>query len=222
MSGHAVTPPPGGGPTSPRYRAVLFDFDGTLTHPGALDFAALRRALDCPPGTLILEHIDALPSEELRAEKHRILDDFETAAARASMPNKGAEDTVRLLLRKGVRIGILTRNTRASVLTSLVNFPSLKETDFGVILTRESGGRPKPSPDGVFTAAAALGVAVGSLLVVGDFVFDIAAGAAAGAATALLTNGSAPPAPGTPTVPITATPDFTIHRLSELAGILGI
>ena len=222
MSGRAVTPPPGGGPASPRFGAVLFDFDGTLTHPGALDFAALRRALGCPPGTLILEYIDALPSEELRAEKHRILDDFETTAARASMPNEGAEDTVRLLLREGIRVGILTRNTRASVLTSLANFPALKEGDFGVILTRESGGRPKPSPDGVFAAASALGVGVGSLLVVGDFVFDIAAGAAAGAATALLTNGSAPPSPGTPTVPITATPDFTIHRLSELAGILGI
>ena len=222
MSGRAVTPPPGGGPASPRFGAVLFDFDGTLTHPGALDFAALRRALGCPPGTLILEYIDALPSEELRAEKRRILDDFETAAARDSMPNEGAEETVRLLLREGIRVGILTRNTRASVLTSLANFPALKEGDFGVILTRESGGRPKPSPDGVFAAASALGVGVGSLLVVGDFVFDIAAGAAAGAATALLTNGSAPPSPGTPTVPITATPDFTIHRLSELAGILGI
>ncbi len=207
---------------TPRYQAVLFDFDGTLTHPGALDFPALRRALDCPPGTLILEYIDALPSAEVRADKRRILDEFETAAARASIPNEGAEETVRLLLSRGIRVGILTRNTRASVLTSLANFPSLKESDFGVILTRESGGRPKPSPDGVHAAAAALEVPLASLLVVGDFVFDIAAGEAAGAATALLTNGASPPPPGTPTVPVIATPDYTIHRLSELAGILGL
>ncbi len=207
---------------SPRYRAVLFDFDGTLTHPGALDFPALRRALDCPPGTLILEHIDALPSAEARAEKRRILDEFETAAARASMPNEGAEETVRLLLSRGIRVGILTRNTRASVLTSLANFPSLKESDFAVILTRENGGRPKPAPDGVYAAAVALEVPLASLLVVGDFVFDIAAGEAAGAATALLTNGAPPPPPGTPTVPVIATPTYVIHKLTEIAGILGI
>jgi hydrogenase expression/formation protein HypE len=207
---------------SPKYLAVLFDFDGTLTNPGALDFPALRQALGCPPGTLILEYIDALPSLDLRAEKRRILDEFETAAARASVPNDGAEETVGLLRRRGIGVGILTRNTRASVLTSLVNFHSLTETDFGVILTRESGGRPKPHPDGVLAGAEVLGVPVGRLLVVGDFVFDIAAGNAAGAATALLTNGRSPPPPGTPTVPIKAEPVYTIHKLEELAGILGI
>ena len=222
MSSHRTPSRPGGSSTPARYRAVLFDFDGTLTHPGALDFPALRRALGCPPGTLILEYIDALPSAELRAEKRRILDEFETAAARASLPNEGAEETVSRLLREGIRVGILTRNTRASVLTSLVNFPSLKERDFGVILTRESGGRPKPSPDGVIAAASTLGVPLDSMLVVGDFVFDIAAGAAAGAATALITNGSSPPPPATASVPVMATPDYTIHRLWELLGILGI
>ena len=207
---------------SRKYHAVLFDFDGTLTNPGALDFPALRRALDCPPGTLILEHIDALPTEEERRRKRSILADFEMAAAQASVPNEGAEETIALLRRRGIRVGILTRNTRASVLTSLANFHTLKESDFEVILTRESGGRPKPHPDGVLAAAAALGVAVRELLVVGDFVFDIAAGAAAGAATALLTNGSAPAAPGVPTVPVSATAEYTIHRLEELAAILGL
>jgi len=116
------------------------------------------------------------------------------------------------------------------VLTSLANFPSLKEADFDVILTRESGGRPKPHPDGVLAAAGAMGVSVGELLVVGDFIFDIAAGNAAGAATALLTNGSGPPGAGTGTttgtshapVSVAAVPDHTIARLDELAGIVGL
>jgi len=199
---------------------VLFDFDGTLTNPGALDFPALRQALGCPPGTLILEYIDALPTEEERSLKRRILADFEDAAARASVPNEGAEETVTLLRRHGIRVGILTRNSRTSVLTSLANFRSLTPADFQVILTRESGGRPKPHPDGVLAAARALGIPVNELLVVGDFVFDIAAGQAAGAATALLTNGSA--APGVPSVPVRAVPDHTIRKLGELAQILGV
>jgi len=212
---------------SPRYRAVLFDFDGTLTHPGALDFPALRRALGCPPGTLILEHIDALPTEEERSLKRRILADFEMAAARASVPNDGAEEAVRLLRRRGILVGILTRNTRASVLVSLANFHSLTEADFRVILTRESGGRPKPHPDGVLAAAESLGVSIRELLVVGDFVFDIAAGSAAGAATVLLTNSGGPQGPGTASVPVasvpvTSVPDHTIRGLDELPGILGI
>jgi len=126
---------------------VLFDFDGTLTHPDALDFPALRAALGCPPGTLILEYIDALPTEEERESKRRVLAEFELAAAHASVPNDGAEETVRALRRGGIPVGILTRNTRSSVLVSLRNFRQVGEADFQVIVTRESGGRPKPHPD---------------------------------------------------------------------------
>jgi hypothetical protein len=42
-------------------KAVLFDFDDTLTLQGAIDFPMLRAALDCPVGTNILEFIDTFP-----------------------------------------------------------------------------------------------------------------------------------------------------------------
>lgn len=161
-----------------RFPAVLFDFDGTLTHPDSLDFPALRAAIGCPPGTLILEYIDALPTEEERVLRRKILADFELAAARASVPNDGAEETIGLLRDHGIRIGILTRNTRSSIVASLANFTRISERDFQVIVTRDSEGRPKPHPDGVLAAARALGVAPHEMLVVGDFVFDIAAGKA--------------------------------------------
>ena len=41
-----------------RLRAVLFDFDGTLTVPGQLDFAAIKREVGCPPDQLVLEWIE--------------------------------------------------------------------------------------------------------------------------------------------------------------------
>jgi hydrogenase expression/formation protein HypE len=194
------------------FLAVLFDFDGTLTHPDALDFPALRSAIGCAPGTLILEYIDSLPTEEERIARRNILADFEMAAARASVPNDGAEEMIRMLTSRGIGIGIITRNTRSSIMESLKNFRSVSEKDFRVIVTRETEGRPKPHPD---------------MLVVGDFVFDIAAGKAAGAPTVLITNGRTAPQARIPgTLPGTASTepaaDFTIRSLGELAGILGL
>jgi HAD superfamily hydrolase (TIGR01509 family) len=212
-------PSPHAGP----FLAVLFDFDGTLTHPDALDFPALRNALGCPPGTLILEYIAALPTEEERVVKRKILADFEMAAARASVPNEGAEEVIRLLGGRGIRIGILTRNTRSSILESLKNFTSVSEKDFQVIVTRESEGRPKPHPDGVLAAARQLGVEPRQMLMVGDFVFDIAAGKAAGAFTALVTNGRDASRPHGSAAASSTDPaaDYTITTLRELAGVLG-
>jgi hydrogenase expression/formation protein HypE len=211
--------PAHGGP----FLAVLFDFDGTLTHPDALDFPALRDALDCPPGTLILEYIAALPTEEERVAKRKILADFEMTAARASMPNEGAEEVIRVLSDRGIRIGILTRNTRSSIRESLKNFTAVSERDFHVIVTRESEGRPKPHPDGVLAAARQLGVEPRQMLMVGDFVFDIAAGKAAGASTVLVTNGRDASRPhGAAVSSSDPAADYTITTLRELPGVLGI
>lgn len=125
-------------------KAVLFDFDGTLTRPEAIDFAALRKLLGCPPGTPILEYIEALPSAEAQARAHRVLDEFEMAAARASVPNDGAEELVAHLRSRGIARGILSRNTRGSVLLALANFSAVTGTDFSVILTRENAGLAAP------------------------------------------------------------------------------
>lgn len=167
-----------------RIAAVLFDFDGTLTRPGALDFAAIRREIDCPPDRPVLEFIQALDSIAALRRAHRILEAHEMAAAALSQPAPGAEALVRRLIAHRIPCGILTRNSRLAVERALENFDRIEPEVFSVLITRDTPVAPKPSGDGVHLAAAHFGVPVEEVLVVGDFVFDIEAGQRAGAVTA--------------------------------------
>jgi hydrogenase expression/formation protein HypE len=194
-------------------RAVLFDFDGTLTRPGSLDFAAIRAAVGCPAGTPVLEYIEGLSDEEARSRAAATLEAFEMAAARGSTPNRGAEEVLAALAARGIPFGILTRNSRASVRTALESFSSVREGDFRIIICREDAGRPKPHPDGVLLAARRFGCRAAECLVVGDYRFDVEAGGAAGAVTALLSNGTPVTEPSCPV-------DFRIEILSEVIGII--
>ena len=113
-----------------RLRAVIFDFDGTLTHPGALDFAALKREVGCPPDQFVLEWILALPAGTVRDAAAATLERFELQAADASAPNEGAEKVVRRLREAGLAVAVLTRNGRGAVERALRRFPTLTPTDF--------------------------------------------------------------------------------------------
>jgi hydrogenase expression/formation protein HypE len=167
-------------------KAVLFDFDGTLTRSGALDFGAIRKALGCPQGVPILEFIKTLESGQVRQSAQTLLDRFELKGARDSIPNAGAQEVVVWLKRQGVAVGVLTRNSRTSVIRALENFDSIGAEDFDLMITRDDHPAPKPSGEGVLWAARRLGISAGEILVVGDFIFDTQAGRAAGALTALL------------------------------------
>lgn len=170
----------------PRIGAVLFDFDGTLTEPRGIDFAAIRAEIGCPVGTNILEYIAQIPGAADRRFAMDVVERYEGVAASAAQANRGAEDLVRYLVERGVPVGIITRNGYRNVRRALANFPRLTIRDFDIVVTRETGGRPKPAPDGVLFAARMLRVPVDEMLVIGDFVYDIQAGREAGALTALL------------------------------------
>jgi HAD superfamily hydrolase (TIGR01509 family) len=203
-----------------RLRAVLFDFDGTLTHPGALDFAAIKREVGCPPDQFVLEWIRSLPAGEARDASALALERFELAAADASAPNAGAEELVRWLRTAGLAVGILTRNGLSAIERSLRRFTALTLDDFDVVVTRDDGDiAPKPAPDGVLHAAAAMGVLPEETLVVGDFLLDVRAGRAAGAVTAFLVNHGAP-GDGEVAEPDAADCDFVVGRLDELEDVV--
>ena len=195
-------------------KGVLFDFDGTLTLPGALDFPAIKHEMGCPADQTILEYLETLPPFE-RTGLMKILEDKEMEAAETSGPNNGAEECLSILKKRGTLLGILTRNSLRSVKRALRGFERVTIKDFTAIVTRDFS-LPKPHPEGVHKAARLMRLLPSQLLMVGDFRFDVIAGKAAGAKTILLTNaGRSVMEPGDPE------PDHIIANLGELSDILG-
>jgi HAD superfamily hydrolase (TIGR01509 family) len=192
-----------------RIMGILFDFDGTLTYPGALDFPSIKRELNCPEEMPILEYLET-QNPARRSTLLKILESREEQAAEESSPNTGAEKCLSILKQKRLLLGIITRNNLKSVCLALKRFNDITIDDFAVVITREDS-LPKPHPDGVYQAARRMGIATSALMVVGDFRFDVLAGRAAGAVTVLLTNGGrSAMAPGDPE------PDFTVDCLEDI------
>ena len=193
--------------------AVLFDFDGTLTLPGNIDFAGIKKAINCPEDATILEFIAGLPSRADQLRAWRVLEQFEEDAARCARPNDCAEELVRFLKRRHIRCGILTRNRRASVEAALRNFARVHPDDFDVIITREHVQRQKPDPEGVLLAARRLCVPTAALLMVGDYRYDIEAGQRAGAPTVFLESSLTTRRPNPPA-------DYLVGTLGALCDII--
>jgi len=194
-------------------KAVMFDFDGTLTKPGALNFPRLKETLGCPADVPVLEFIEDLPSPSQRKEAFKHLERFEKEAAINSEPNIGAQKLIHFLRSKEVGIGIITRNTLSSIERALQNFEDIDMSHFDVIVSRETSVRLKPSGDGIILAAETLNVDVKQILMVGDFVFDIQAGQRAGCMTAFLDYGTVS---GTTKVES----DFIVSGLEEIKHIV--
>ena len=160
--------------------AWVFDLDGTLTKP-VHDFAAIRRQLGIPPAADILDYLAALPPDDaqpLHEQLHAI--ELELSARTEAAP--GAIACIAKLAERGVRLGILTRNSRAIAHHTLTTLGLADYFAPEQIIGRDEA-LPKPSPDGLHRLASAWGIAVSELVMVGDYLFDLQTGRAAGAAT---------------------------------------
>ncbi len=174
--------------------AVLFDLDGTLVHT-RIDFRAMKRAV------LDLAAREGLDPEEFRGldilaavaaaapraaypgrfsrEAEELLVAIELAACDGAVEAEGASETLAWLLDRGIRVGIVTRNSPAAVARVLQDIPLPHE----VLLTRADTPRVKPDPVHLHLALERLGIPPARALMVGDHVMDVAAGKAAGTRT---------------------------------------
>ena len=169
--------------------AVLFDFDGTLTHPGSLNLSEVRNIIGCPAGKPILEYISSLPEKE-SVSAMAALDAFELEAAGRAVPNDGAEELILYLKAENIGMGIISRNTQAAIKRAMRNFRQIRISDFQVLISRDEEILPKPHPQGILLAAERMNVMPEQVMMVGDYIFDIQAGKQADALTVFLDNGS--------------------------------
>ncbi len=171
-----------------RIAAVLFDFDGTLTRPGDLDLAAIKREIGCPPEKGLLEYLRETEDPEERRGREVVLEQAEGEAADRAEPGEGAEALIDFLRGQRIPMAIITRNAGVSVRRALGRFRGVEPDDFALIVSRDLPFDPKPFPAGVLYVAEELGVEAGELLMIGDHAFDIEAGKRAGTLTMFLRN----------------------------------
>lgn len=173
--------------------AVIFDYDGTLVHLN-IDFGAMRRdveealeahgiKLEDLKGLYILEMIDEASgriSKESRLEgsafyrkSHEIVTQHELAATKEGKILPGVVQMLELLRKRGVKVGVITRNCDKAV---KMVFPHLERL-CDVYIPRDRVSRVKPHPDHLGLALERLGVenAVRCLMV-GDHVLDVEGG----------------------------------------------
>ena len=182
-----------------RIRAVIFDFDGTLAVLN-IDFNAMREQVfdlmrhygvreELIKERYLLEIIDGAyqilweknqsGAEEFYQEAHRILHGVEMRAAEEGRLILGAEETLKKLRKKGIRVGIVTRNCEDAVRKVFPNIDKCCD----VFISRGSVKRVKPHPDHLSLAMKALGVSGGEAVMVGDHPTDIQAGKGVGMKT---------------------------------------
>jgi pyrophosphatase PpaX len=180
-----------------QFKAVLYDFDGTLADTTELIMRSYRHTMQA--------HLGHVPPDEEWLSGFGMT--LETQIARFARSPVEAEamlgsyrefqrahhddmvapfpdtlETVEALRRRGVRLAIVTSKHRESALRGMDLCGIVDH--FPVIVTPEDVAQPKPHPEPVLHALERLGVAAGEAVFVGDSPHDMAAGRAAGTRTA--------------------------------------
>jgi len=155
--------------------------DGTLTVP-VHDFAAIRSALGMTDADSdVIKFLDSLPADESVARYAKLIKiEYELATRTVASP--GAQRLLDQLLQRGCRIGILTRNTREIALHTLEMVGLRQYFAVEEILGRNEA-EPKPDPAGINKLLEAWESGPHDAVMLGDYLFDLQVGRAAGTAT---------------------------------------
>ncbi|WP_370263264.1 HAD family hydrolase [Limnobacter sp.] len=179
-----------------RYKAVLFDLDGTLvdTAPdlcGTIQDMQSDRGVDITP-LQAMQHLSSGGARallkagfglephypEFQAMRGEFLQRYEERIARDSAPYSGIVPLLHGLQSKGLRWGVVT-NKPYYLAEKLLNELDLLQ-HCSVLIGGDTAEKPKPSPLPCLMAAAELRLPCDACVMVGDDARDIQAGQAAG------------------------------------------
>jgi len=184
----------------------IFDLDGTLTL-AAHDFAEIRNLLGFDHESPILESLRAMPESDA-APLWEKLHTWELAIAKRSEPQPHVVALLRSLRARGSRVGILTRNNWTNVEETL-RAAELRDVFSKEDIATRDCAEPKPSPAGIHLLLERWGGEPSRAVMVGDYLYDLQAGRAAGVATVHLdVDGETPRWP--------ELTDYRVTNLSEL------
>ena len=161
-------------------RHWIFDLDGTLTR-SVHDFDDIRDQLGLPEGNEILETLSAMPADRARPLWKK-LDKIELDLTRCARAAEGAVALLEHLAGEKYQLGVLTRNSLRCAHETLRVAGLERYFEESSILGREAA-EPKPSPEGILALLSQWQAPASTALIVGDYLFDLQAGRAAGTAT---------------------------------------
>jgi phosphoglycolate phosphatase len=209
------------------YRAVIFDFDGTLVDSyeaiaGSVNH--VRAYYQLPPLTAeevrrhvgrgpsyLLEH--TVPGSDVEKDLERYRAHHPSVLHSGTRLLADVAPTLQKLKSANLRLGICS-NKLAEFTRQLLEILRLDDL-VDTVVGPEDAERPKPAPDMLLTALARLGLSPEEALYVGDMVIDVQTARAAGVAVCVIPTGS-----DQRETLVAARPDRVLARFAELAGQL--
>ena len=166
-----------------RLEGIIFDLDSNLDDVD-LDFNAIKDALKISREFPILEHLETLTDLNEKKEKEEILLEFELTAAKNHSLIPNVVKLLELLKKKDIKMAVLTRNCKAA---AMIELNEIKDF-FDPIFTREDHKDCKPLPGGILGTCEKWKVPPSSIIMTGDYLYDLQAGHNAGAKTIWFDN----------------------------------
>lgn len=187
-----------------QFKGLIFDMDGTITVP-SIDFNKIREELGIPSGDIV--EIIALWPKKKAEEAWALIEKYEEEVLSLTKFQDGARESLLKFKNHGIRLGLLTRNSRKSADAVLLRL----KVDFDIVLTREFPF-VKPRPEPVIHILESWALHPEETLVVGDYIHDIESGKNAGACSCFFEN------PGARSYSEHA--DYSIKSFRELESIV--
>lgn len=221
---------PAAGDLAGRVRALLFDLDGTLIDSLELILASYRHTM--------VTHLGAAPADDrwlrtmgtpLAAQLREFARDDEEAAAMLATYRahnarvhdglirsfRGVAETLVWLRARGVRLAVVTSKLRESAERGLAAC-GIERSWFEAFVTASDAVPHKPDPAPVALALARIRQPASRAVFVGDSVWDLRSGRAAGVATAAALWG-----PFDRELLAAEQPDHLLERVEEVRDLVG-